>query len=73
MMPRPTQSGRSVWGGGAEAIGRLRKDFDRHLRIEDLTREFGMSVSGFYYHFKAVTAMSPLKFQKQLRLQGLAA
>lgn len=28
-----------------------------------------MSVSGFHAHFKAVTAMSPLQFQKQLRLQ----
>ena len=28
-----------------------------------------MSVSGFYHHFKAVTAMSPLQFQKQMRLQ----
>jgi AraC-like DNA-binding protein len=28
-----------------------------------------MSVSGFHHHFKAVTAMSPLQFQKQLRLQ----
>jgi len=29
----------------------------------------GMSVSGFHHHFKAVTAMSPIQFQKQLRLQ----
>lgn len=53
----------------AEAIERLRKDFDRPLRIEDIAREIGMSVSGFHHHFKAVTAMSPLQFQKQLRLQ----
>jgi AraC-like DNA-binding protein len=52
-----------------EAIERLRKDFDQPLRIEDLARELGMSVSGFHHHFKAVTAMSPLQFQKQLRLQ----
>jgi AraC-like DNA-binding protein len=51
------------------AIDRLRKDFDRPLRIEDIARELGMSVSGFHHHFKAVTAMSPLQFQKQLRLQ----
>lgn len=31
--------------------------------------ELGMSVSGFHHHFKSVTAMSPLQFQKQLRLQ----
>ncbi len=52
-----------------EAIERLRKDFDQPLRIEDIARELGMSVSGFHHHFKAVTAMSPLQFQKQLRLQ----
>jgi AraC-like DNA-binding protein len=51
------------------ALERLRKDFDQPLRIEDIARELGMSVSGFHHHFRAVTAMSPLQFQKQLRLQ----
>jgi AraC-like DNA-binding protein len=40
------------------------------LRIEDVAREVGMSVSGFHHHFKAVTAMSPLQFQKRMRLQA---
>ncbi len=53
----------------AEAIARLRKEFDRPLRIEELARKLGMSVSRFHHHFKAVTAMSPLQFQKQRRLQ----
>lgn len=53
----------------AQAIDRLRKDFNQPLRIEDIARELGMSVSGFHHHFKEVTAMSPLQFQKQLRLQ----
>jgi AraC-like DNA-binding protein len=53
----------------ARAIDRLRHDFDRPLRISDLARELGMSTSSFHQHFKAVTAMSPLEFQKQLRLQ----
>ncbi len=53
----------------ARAVGRLRQDFDQPLRVEELARELGMSVSGFHHHFKAVTAMSPLQFQKQLRLQ----
>lgn len=53
----------------ARAIERLRNDFDKPLRIESLARELGMSPSGFHEHFKAVTAMSPLQFQKQLRLQ----
>jgi AraC-like DNA-binding protein len=52
-----------------EAVERLRRDFSQPLRIESLARELGMSVSGFHHHFKAVTAMSPLQFQKQLRLQ----
>ncbi len=53
----------------ARAVARLRQDFDQPLRIERLARELGMSVSGFHHHFKAVTAMSPSQFQKQLRLQ----
>jgi AraC-like DNA-binding protein len=51
------------------AVDRLRRDFDQPLRIERLAQELGMSVSGFHHHFKAVTAMSPLQFQKRLRLQ----
>ena len=53
----------------ARAVGRLRHDFDQPLRIERLARDLGMSVSGLRQHFKAVTAMSPSQFQKQLRLQ----
>ena len=53
----------------ARAIERLRKEFDQPHRIDDIARELGMSVSSFHHHFKAVTAMSPLKFQKQMRLQ----
>jgi AraC-like DNA-binding protein len=53
----------------ARALQRLREDFDRPLRIEDVARELGMSVSGFHHHFRAVTAMSPLQFQKRMRLQ----
>lgn len=51
------------------AVRKLREEFAKPLRIEDVAREIGMSVSGFHAHFKAVTAMSPLQFQKQLRLQ----
>lgn len=53
----------------ARAVNRLRADFDKPLRIDDIARELGMSPSGFHAHFKAVTAMSPLQFQKHLRLQ----
>jgi AraC-like DNA-binding protein len=51
------------------AVERIRDYFDRPLRIDDLAREIGMSTSGLHYHFKTVTAMTPLQFQKQLRLQ----
>ncbi len=53
----------------ADAISRLRSDYAKPLRIETMANELGMSVSGFHHHFKQVTAMSPLQFQKQLRLQ----
>jgi AraC-like DNA-binding protein len=53
----------------ARAVKRLRDDFDKPLKIEAVARDLHMSVSGFHAHFKAVTAMSPLQFQKQLRLQ----
>ena len=52
-----------------KAIERLHKDFDQPLRIDSFARELGMSISGFHHHFKAVTAMSPLQFQKRLRLE----
>ena len=53
----------------SRAIGRLRENLDQPLHIEEMAREFGMSVSGFHHHFKSVTAMSPLQYHKQLRLQ----
>jgi AraC-like DNA-binding protein len=53
----------------ATAIEFLRTEFDQPLRIDDIAQEIGMSVSSFYHHFKSITAMSPLQFQKQLRLQ----
>jgi AraC-like DNA-binding protein len=63
----------AVQGGHTDrivrAIERFRKEFDQPLRIDDIARDLGMSVSSFHNHFKAVTAMSPLQFQKRLRLQ----
>jgi len=53
----------------SKAIGHLRENFDQPLKMDDIARELGMSVSGFHHHFKSVTAMSPLQFQKQIRLQ----
>lgn len=53
----------------SRAIGHMREHFDEPLKVEEVARKFGMSVSGFHQHFKSVTAMSPLQFQKQIRLQ----
>ncbi len=53
----------------SKAIGYLRENFDQSLKMDDIAHELGMSVSGFHHHFKSVTAMSPLQFQKQVRLQ----
>ena len=53
----------------ARAVGRLRQNFDQPLRVEQMAHDLGMSVSGFHHHFKAVTALSPLQFQKRMRLQ----
>jgi AraC-like DNA-binding protein len=39
------------------------------MRIEELAHELGLSGSGLHQHFKAVTGLSPLQYQKQLRLQ----
>ncbi|MGJ7489591.1 AraC family transcriptional regulator [Variovorax sp. ZT4R33] len=51
------------------AINVLSQRFREPLRIEDVADEVHMSVSSLHQHFKSVTSMSPLQFQKQLRLQ----
>ncbi|RYX81724.1 AraC family transcriptional regulator [bacterium] len=53
----------------ARAISWLRDNYDKPLTIEKLARESGMSSSALHHHFKDVTALTPLQFQKQLRLQ----
>ena len=53
----------------ARAVRWLRENFADPLRVESLAREARMSLSGFHQHFKAVTGLSPVQFQKQLRLQ----
>jgi AraC-like DNA-binding protein len=53
----------------ARAIEHLRAHQGKPLGIEGVARQFAMSVSAFHHQFKAVTAMSPLQFQKQIRLQ----
>jgi AraC-like DNA-binding protein len=52
----------------ARAIYWLKGNFTRPLRIDDLAAQVNMSTSTFHHHFRAVTAMSPLQYQKWLRL-----
>jgi len=54
--------------GISRAIGWLRSNFAKPFRVDDLAARNGMSVSTFHHHFRAMTAMSPLQFQKWLRL-----
>jgi len=53
----------------ASAVSRLRANFDQTVSIEELAKLVNMSVTSFHRQFKAVTGMSPLQYQKTLRLQ----
>ncbi|HXH93836.1 MAG TPA: AraC family transcriptional regulator, partial [Thermoanaerobaculia bacterium] len=53
----------------ANAVSRLRANFDQIVNIEELAKLVNMSVTSFHRQFKAVTGMSPLQYQKTLRLQ----
>lgn len=53
----------------SRAISTIRERFDAQLRIEDVAAAAGMSTSSLHAHFKAITRMTPLEYQKQLRLQ----
>lgn len=52
----------------AVAIQKLRRDYAQAVKIEELADLAGMSLSSFHTHFKSVTRMSPLQFQKSIRL-----
>lgn len=52
----------------SRAIARIREDFAKPLRVEQLADEAGMSLSGFHVHFRTITSLTPLQYQKQLRL-----
>jgi AraC-like DNA-binding protein len=58
-----------VYAIGPQPLERSFNDQLDMIWIDDFARQLGMSVSGFHHHFKSVTAMSPLQFQKQIRLQ----
>lgn len=66
---RYMMAGQAAAQGIVAAIDRLRREFDQPLRMEALAQDLGMSVSALHHRFKEVTAMSPLQFQKQVRLQ----
>jgi AraC-like DNA-binding protein len=53
----------------AKAISWLRANFSQPMKVEELAELVNMSVSSFHEHFKSVTSMSPLHYQKVLRLQ----
>ncbi|RWL86550.1 MAG: AraC family transcriptional regulator [Mesorhizobium sp.] len=50
------------------AIDWIRRNFAQHIRVEALAEMAALSVSAFHRHFKAVTALSPLQYQKRIRL-----
>ena len=53
----------------AKAISWLRENYSQPMKVEELAEMVHMSVSSFHEHFKAVASMSPLQYQKVLRLQ----
>lgn len=54
----------------AKSIVWLKDNFAKQCRVEDLAEIAGMGVSTFHHHFRALTSMSPVQYQKQLRLQA---
>ena len=54
----------------AKVIAWVKANYTKPLRVEDLAEIAGMGVSTLHHHFRALTAMSPLQYQKQLRLQA---
>jgi AraC-like DNA-binding protein len=51
-----------------QAIQWIRRDFAESIRVEHMAEKAAMSVSAFHRHFKAVTTLSPLQYQKRVRL-----
>jgi AraC-like DNA-binding protein len=57
----------------AKAIAWIKANYAKPLRVEDLAEVAGMGVSTLHHHFRVLTAMSPLQYQKQIRLQAARA
>jgi transcriptional regulator GlxA family with amidase domain len=53
----------------ARAIGWLKNNYTQAVSMDELAAQANMSTSTLHHHFKALTALSPLQYQKQLRLQ----
>ncbi|MEV6239701.1 AraC family transcriptional regulator [Lentzea sp. NPDC051838] len=53
----------------SRAVSWIRENYAESFKVENVARMAGMSESAFYRNFQAVTAMSPIQFQKQIRLQ----
>ena len=54
----------------ARAVQWIRENYTRPFRVEEVARFSGMSVSAFHRNFQGVTGMTPIQFQKQIRLQA---
>jgi AraC-like DNA-binding protein len=54
----------------AKAAAWIKANYAKPLRVEELAELAGMGISTLHHHFRALTAMSPLQYQKQLRLQA---
>jgi transcriptional regulator GlxA family with amidase domain len=54
----------------SRAIRWIRENYSEPMRVSDLSRLAGMSPSAFHRHFRTVTTMSPVQFQKCIRLQN---
>ena len=54
----------------AKAVAWITANYAKHLHIEELAQTASMGVSTLHHHFRMLTAMSPLQYQKQLRLQS---
>ena len=52
----------------AKAVDWIRRNYRQPLKVEELASEVGMGISTLYHHFHEITAMSPLQYQKMLRL-----
>jgi AraC-like DNA-binding protein len=64
---------KSLFDQTSNGVGRviewIRRNYTEGFSIDELAHSYGMSVSALHHKFKAITTMSPLQYQKQLRLQ----